>query len=103
MSNLELKIRAVKGEIRENERKKKKCLESIVTLVSSFLFSIIGSVWFFVIKKERDIKAIILAVLLLLGIPILYLFVYSKYKKVKAKMEQLERELYLLKKGLKEE
>ena len=51
-SDLELKIRIAKGEVRENKREKEKCLNAVLSLVGCFISLIVGSIYFFVIKKE---------------------------------------------------
>ena len=51
--DLEFKIRIVKGEIREAKREKEKSLNAVLSLVACFISLIVGSIYFFVIKKEE--------------------------------------------------
>ena len=100
---LELKIRVIKGEIRENKREKDKYWDIILTIVLSFIGLVGVGFYYFFTKKEMGTAEIILAVILLLLLPVLGFYWYNKYKSTCQKIEQLERELELLKKGLKEE
>lgn len=101
-NSLELKIRIIKGEIREEKREKEKFHDILIWCICSFIVLIIVGFYYFLIKKERRIEEIILAGVLLVVIPFLGFTYYNKYQKAKQKIEQLEKELARLKKELAE-
>ncbi|MCE8163782.1 MAG: hypothetical protein I3274_06260 [Candidatus Moeniiplasma glomeromycotorum] len=102
-NNLELKIRLIQGETRESKREKEKCLEALGGLIACFISLIIGSIYFFVIKKEYETWHIFFTGLIGVGILILGYYWWNRYQKASKRLEELKKELYLLKKALKKE
>lgn len=101
-NDLELKVRIVKGEIRETKRKKEKFLNITLGLGSCFISLIIGSIYFFVVKKE-EYKLWHILFIGFFGLFSLFFgyYSYNKWQKECQKLEKLEKELKRLKEGLK--
>ena len=106
VNNLELKLRVIESEIRESEREKEKLWDAVIGSVFGFI-CLLGVGLYTLIKQSNERLWIIpvygLALFFALLCPFLIYYWYDKYKNKKKQLEKLERELYLLKKGLKKD
>jgi len=102
VNDLELKLRIIESEIREIERKKEKCWDNVLGIIFAFVI-ILGIGSYYLFARKEEILVIILSVILLLICLVSGPYWYTKYKSACQKLKKLERELYLLKKGLKKD
>jgi len=71
VNDLELKIRIVKGEIREYKKKERKCWENVLSIILAFILVLGASIYFCFIKNEKGLIEILLSVILLISCPLL--------------------------------
>src|SRR3954454_1207801 len=107
VNSLELRIRIIEGEIRENKREKEKYLGEVIGLIATFVIFLGIDSYIFFLKEEKITRdettlAIIFSVIIFLFCLFFGPYLYSKYQKVKKQIEKLEQELKRLKEELKE-
>jgi len=101
-NDLELKIRVVKAEIRENKREKDKRRDIVMSAIFVFVGCIGVSLYLFFNRQEYELWMSFFIIFFLLLSVFAGWYWYNKYKKTKKQMEKLEKELKRLKEGLKD-
>ena len=103
-NNLEIRVKLL--EIKEAKKVKKEYENKSLGLISLELLLIFLCIPGVLITVENNIEKLLLVGIftsLLLVCAFYFLKYYPKYKEKQKQLEKLERELYLLKKGLKKE